>query len=85
MRREEVLAVVVRAVARVLEVPVASVGPTTRLAEDLAADSLAIVEIVELVEEELLARAGRPVRLDDERLDGLHTIDDAVDEVLAAL
>jgi acyl carrier protein len=84
VRREEVLEVIAAAVARVLEVPAASVAPTTRLVEDLHADSLAIVEIVELVEEELVVRAGRPVRLDDERLDGLHTVGDAVDEVLAA-
>ena len=85
MKREEALDLTAAAVARVLEVPAASVRPSTRLAEDLAADSLAIVEIVELVEAELLARAGRVVRLDDERLDALRTIDDVVDEVLAAL
>jgi acyl carrier protein len=84
MNREEVLGVIAAAVSRVLEVPAGSVGLQTRLAEDLAADSLAIVEIVELVEE-ALAASGRSVRFDDERLDGLLTVSDAVDEVLAAL
>ena len=84
MNRDEVLLVIAAAVSRVLEVPAGSVGLQTRLAEDLAADSLAIVEIVELVEE-ALAASGRNVRFDDERLDGLLTVSDAVDEVLAAL
>ena len=84
MNREEVLRVIAAAVSRVLEVPAGSVRLQTRLAEDLAADSLAIVEIVELIEE-ALAASGRSVRFDDERLDGLLTVSDAVDEVLAAL
>ncbi len=84
MNRQDVLGLIVAAVSRVLEVPAGSVGLQTRLAEDLAADSLAIVEIVELVEE-ALAATGRSVRFDDDRLDGLLTVSDAVDEVLAAL
>ncbi len=85
MTGDEVLAVLQAAVARVLEVPAEEVSRQTRLAEDLHADSLAVVEIVELVEEALAAQVARPVRLEDERLDGLRTIGDAVDLVLAAL
>ena len=85
MTAEEVLAVVRGAVATVLERDPQSVGRDTRFREDLAADSLALVEIVEIVEETLapLARAG--FHIDDEDLDGLGTVGEAVDYALARL
>ena len=85
MTGEEVLAVVQSAVATVLERDPESVGRDTRFREDLAADSLALVEIVEIVEETLapLARAG--FHIDDEDLDGLGTVGEAVDYALARL
>ena len=85
MTGEEVLAVVQGAVATVLERDPRSVGRDTRFREDLAADSLALVEIVEIVEETLapLARAG--FHIDDEDLDGLATVGEAVDYALARL
>jgi acyl carrier protein len=82
---EEVLDVVRRAVATVLELDPAGVTAATRLAEDLGADSLAIVEIVEIVEEELAVRSSREVHLDDEVLDDLRTVGDAADHALAQL
>lgn len=85
MTAEEVLALVQRACATVLEVDPASVTRATRFVEDLAADSLALVEIVEIVEEELapLARAG--FHIEDEDLDGLRTVGEAVDLAVAHL
>jgi acyl carrier protein len=74
----EVLDVVRSAVVTVLEVDPGSVGPGTRLREDLGADSLALVEIVEIVEEELSARAPG-FHVDDEELDGLGTVAEAVE------
>lgn len=85
MTGEQVLEVVRAAVVRVLEVAPGQVTRETLLAEDLRADSLAIVEIVEIVEEDLAARSSRRVRLEDEKLDHLRTVGDAVDLVLAAL
>ena len=85
MTDAEVLDVLRRAVSVVLERDTASLDRETRLAEDLEADSLAIVEIVEVVEEELTTRLGREVRLDDESLDGLSTLGDAVDQLQALL
>jgi acyl carrier protein len=80
-----VLGVVQQAVATVLERDPASVTRATRFREDLLADSLALVEIVEIVEETLapLAREGFHIR--DEDLDGLATVGEAVDDAVARL
>ncbi|MCW2665530.1 MAG: Acyl carrier protein [Frankiales bacterium] len=83
-----VLGVVQQAVATVLERDPASVTRATRFREDLLADSLALVEIVEIaeiVEETLapLAREGFHNR--DEDLDGLATVGEAVDDAVARL
>ena len=85
MTEQEVLDVVRAAVVTVLEVDPASVQRGTRFTEDLRADSLALVEIVEIVEEQLALRARPGFRIDDEDLDGLQTVGDAVDYALARL
>ena len=54
---EEVLALVQRACATVLELDPATVTRETRFVDDLRADSLALVEIVEIVEEALARRS----------------------------
>ena len=82
---EEVLGVLRRACATVLEVDAAGIGRDTRFVEDLHADSLALVEIVEIVEEELAPRVGSGFHLDDEQLDGLSTVGEAADAALARL
>ena len=51
MTPELVLAAVQDAVAIVLEVPASSVVLEQRFAEDLAADSLALVEIIDILEQ----------------------------------
>jgi acyl carrier protein len=82
---DEVLAVVQAAVATVLERDPATVDRGTRFREDLEADSLALVEIVEIVEEELAPRARPGFHIEDEDLDSLATVGDAVDYALAKL
>jgi acyl carrier protein len=82
---DEVLAVVQAAVAIVLERDPASVTRETRFKEDLEADSLALVEIVEIVEEELAPRAQPGFHIEDEDLDALTTVGEAVDYALARL
>ena len=74
----DVLDVVRRAVATVLEVDPAGVVPETRLKDDLQADSLALVEIIEIVEEELAA-SSPGFHVEDEELDGLVTVGEAVE------
>jgi acyl carrier protein len=72
-----ILDVVREAVTVVLELPAPRVAGEVRWVADLGADSLAMIEIVE-VAEELLRRRGREVRVDDDTLAGLVTVDDLV-------
>jgi acyl carrier protein len=82
---DEVLAVVQGAVATVLELPAESVTRDTSFRDDLQADSLALVEIVEIVEEALAPRARPGFRIEDDDLDRLATVGEAVDYALARL
>jgi acyl carrier protein len=81
---EQVLDLLRSAVATVLEVDGASLGRSTRFVDDLRADSLALVEIVEIVEEDLI-RTHPGFRIADEDLDRLLTLGDAVDYAVARL
>ncbi|HVF20042.1 MAG TPA: phosphopantetheine-binding protein [Mycobacteriales bacterium] len=81
----DVLDIVRAAIVRVLEVDPASVGRDTHLAGDLHADSLALVEIVEIVEEQLLPLARPGFRIDDDDLDEIETVGQAVDYAVARL
>lgn len=85
MTPDEVLAVVQSAVATVLEVEPSTVTRKTRFREDLRADSLALVEIVEIVEETLAPRARAGFHIEDEDLDALTTVGEAVDYAVARL
>ena len=85
MTPDDVLAVVRAAIATVLERDPATVSRDTRFKEDLEADSLALVEIVEIVEEELAPRARPGFHIEDEDLDGLTTVGEAVDYAVARL
>lgn len=85
MTPAEVLAVVQQAVATVLETDPAAVTRETRFREDLKADSLALVEIVEIVEETLAPSARPGFHIDDEDLDGLTSVGEAVDYAVARL
>lgn len=85
MTADEVLAVVQAAVATVLERDPTSVTRDTRFKADLEADSLALVEIVEIIEEELAPRARAGFHIEDEDLDSLSTVGEAVDYAVARL
>ncbi len=65
------------AVSTVLELPVPTLTAATRLVDDVGADSLAMIEIVEIVEEELRAN-GTDVWIDDQSLARIQTIADIV-------
>jgi len=81
----QVLAIVQQACATVLEIDPQTVTLQTRFVEDLRADSLALVEIVEIVEEALAPLAPAGFHIDDEDLDGLTTVGEAVDLAVAQL
>lgn len=74
----DLLVIVRYAAALVLDLPVEALHGHTRLVEDLAADSLALIEIAEVAEERLRARGVAAV-VDDTSLAGLRTLDDFVD------
>jgi acyl carrier protein len=81
---DEVLGAIAAAVATVLEVEPATVVRELRFVEDLQADSLALVEIVEVLELDLAARH-HGFFIEDEVLDDLRTVGDALDYALARL
>ena len=70
--------------ADILETDPSRITEGSSFAEDLDADSLALIELVESLEKDLGARfAG--FRVEDEDLEDLKTVRDAVDYVLARL
>jgi acyl carrier protein len=85
LTHDQVLAVVQAAIATVLELDPTTVTRETRFRDDLQADSLGLVEIVEIVEEELAPQARPGFHIEDEDLDGLRTVGEAVDYALARL
>ncbi len=82
MTRAEVLELVRDRLADILEIEPDEIREGASFADDLEADSLALIELVEALEEEL---ADRTVgfRIDDEDLQDLKSVRDAVDYVYA--
>jgi acyl carrier protein len=72
------------AVSTVLELPVETLDASTRLVDDVEADSLAMIEIVEIVEEELRAK-GTDIRVDDQSLARMQSLADIVAVVSAVV
>ena len=70
--------------AEILEIDPSTIAESSSFAEDLDADSLALIELVEALEEELSERSAG-FRIDDEDLEDLKTVRDAVDYVFAKL
>ena len=81
---EDVFEVVRDAVAIVLERDPAQIDRDTAFAE-LHADSLALVEVAEIVEERLAPLAPAGFHIPDEDLERLATVGDAVDFAMARL
>lgn len=84
MGREQVLDLVRVQLADILEIDPSGISESSSFAEDLNADSLALIELVEALEEELSRRVSG-FRIDDEDLEDLRTVRDAVDYVTAKL
>jgi acyl carrier protein len=81
---DDVLDVVRAALAVVCERDPATITAESMLA-DLGADSLALVEVAEIVEEELAPRLPGGLRIPDTDLERLVTVGDAVAVVLTHL
>lgn len=77
MSRDEIFELIRERLAEILEVDPARITESASFTDDLDADSLALIELVEALEEEL-ARQRPGFRIDDEDLEGLKTVGDAV-------
>ncbi len=84
MTRQDVYTLIRDQLAEILEVEPSTVTEGASFSDDLNADSLAIIELVEALEEELGDRV-EDFRIDDEDLEDLRTVRDAVDYVSAKL
>ncbi len=82
--RAEVLGVIKDQLADILEIDPSVINEGDSFAEDLHLGSLELIELVEAIEEEFGQRAAG-FRIEDEDLDDLKTVRDAVDYVLARL
>jgi acyl carrier protein len=84
MDRQEVFELIRDRLADILEIDPGGIVESASFTEDLAADSLALIELVEALEEELGERTVG-FRIEDEDLEDLKTVRDAVDYVVAKL
>ena len=84
MDRSEVFELVRDRLADILEIDAGTIAEGQSFADDLGADSLALIELVEALEEELAERTVG-FRIEDEDLEDLKTVRDAVDYVVSRL
>ena len=84
MGREEVLTLIRDRLADILEIEPDTIKEGDSFVDDLDADSLALIELVEALEEEIGERSVG-FRIEDEDLEDLKTVRDAVDYVVAKL
>ncbi|MBM3672776.1 MAG: acyl carrier protein [Actinobacteria bacterium] len=81
---DDVLALIREHLADILEIDESRIVRDASFADDLSADSLALIELVEVLEQELGERTVG-FSFDDEDLADLETVGDAVDYVVARL
>lgn len=82
--RAEVFAIVRDRLADILEIEPDTIEEGASFRDDLDADSLALIELVEAIEEELSDRTVG-FRIEDDDLEDLKTVRDAVDYVVGRL
>lgn len=78
---DEVFRIIRERLADILEIDEDRITMEASFADDLSADSLALIELVEALEQELEDRA-EGFRIDDEDLAELRTVRDAVEYVV---
>ena len=84
MDRQAVFELIRDRLADILEIDPGGIGEGDSFTDDLDADSLALIELVEALEEEIGERTVG-FRIDDEDLEDLKTVRDAVDYVVGKL
>lgn len=82
MDRQQIFELVRDRLADILEIEPGTIVEGQSFADDLEADSLALIELVEALEEEIGERTVG-FRIEDEDLEDLKTVRDAVDYVWA--
>ena len=80
LEREEIFEIVRDRLADILEIDPSTITEGQSFVDDLDADSLALIELVEALEETLSERMVG-FRIEDEDLEDLKTVRDAVDYV----
>jgi acyl carrier protein len=80
IERDEILRIVRDSLSDILEIEPDTISEGQSFIDDLDADSLALIELVEALEEKVGERAG-DFRIEDEDLEDLKTVRDAVDYV----
>jgi acyl carrier protein len=80
LERDEIFDIVRDRLADILEIDPGTITEGQSFVDDLGADSLALIELVEALEESLSERVGG-FRIEDEDLEDLKTVRDAVDYV----
>ncbi len=80
--RAAIFEIVRASLSDILEIDGATISEGQSFVDDLEADSLALIELVEALEEEMAERSVE-FRIEDEDLEDLKTVRDAVDYVVA--
>jgi len=81
VQADEVFRIIRERLADILEIDESRITMEASFTEDLSADSLALIELVEAIEQELEDRA-EGFRIEDEDLAELRTVRDAVEYVV---
>jgi acyl carrier protein len=81
---DEVLGLIRERLSEILEIDETTITREATFADDLGADSLALIELVEALEEDIGERTVG-FTVDDEDLADLRTVGDAVDYVVARI
>ncbi len=84
LSRDAIFDLIRHQLADILEMEPDRISESASFADDLDADSLALIELVEGLEEELSERTVG-FRIEDEDLEELKTVRDAIDYVMARL
>ena len=84
VERDEILQIVRDRLAEILEIEPDDIREGDSFQDDLDCDSLALIELVEAIEEELCERS-ITFRIEDDDLEDLKTVRDAVDYVVGRL
>ena len=84
IERNDILATVCRHLADILEISASEISETQTLADDLGADSIALIELVDSLEQEFSDIIPN-FQFEDDDLSGLLTVSDAVNYIVLAL